>query len=162
MSNPPPPKPYGAPVKPVTGAPTEYSDEFADRICALVGDGSNLTKLSKLDENPPRSTMIDWMDKHKYFTVRYMRACEARAEGRVDKMDEITQELKDGIVDHQYVRIAHDAIKWQAGKEKSSRFGDASLLKLADANGELIETTTVFVNAEEAAKAYAKAVKGET
>lgn len=155
-----PPKTYAETVnRPKMGRPTDYSDELADKICEEIGGGSNLSKLGKLDEFPARGTMMRWLNEHPYFDDNYTRARENRADYRVDKLDEIGEDLRNGVIDHKTARVESDNIKWQAGKEKPKIYGDASLVKLADANGENLKVATIFVTPQEAADAYAAAIK---
>lgn len=55
---------------------------------------------------------------------RYARARANRAFSRVEKVDDIIDDLRAGLIDHNTARIMIDAVKWQAGKENQGKFGE--------------------------------------
>ena len=109
--------------------------ELKKRICVLVANGSNLHKIGKLDDFPSRETIYVWLDEDKEFSDNYARAREIRADLRVEKIEDIIQDMRTGVIDHQMARVEIDSIKWQAGKEKPRDYGDSVLNKHANADG---------------------------
>jgi hypothetical protein len=54
----------------------------------------------------------------------YARAREIRADARFERVDQVIEDMRAGVVDAQQARVEIDAIKWQAAKEAPSRYGD--------------------------------------
>jgi hypothetical protein len=53
---------------------SEYTEEMADKICALVEGGSNLTKIGQMDDMPCRDTIYKWKRENEAFGNNYTRA----------------------------------------------------------------------------------------
>ncbi len=111
-------------AKATKGRPTEYTEAWATKICELVADGSNLNKMCKKKGFPKRPTVYEWMSRHKSFSDSYAQARTDRADTRADKIDDICEKVEGGDLDPQSARVIIDALKWQAGKEDQSRYGD--------------------------------------
>lgn len=74
----------------------------------------------------------------------YARARECRADTRFESVDQITNELRSGLIDHNQARVMIDAIKWQTGKEKPKIYGD-SITHKGDASAPLSITLATGV-----------------
>ncbi len=103
---------------------TWYTVELGEEVCDLVAGGKNLHSISLMEGFPSASTMYKWRDEHSDFATKYARACEDRADARAEKIDEITDRMLNGELKADVARVAIDALKWQAGKEKPRRYGD--------------------------------------
>lgn len=94
------------------GRPSDYNEEIADKICAMmIGDNNenrpwSLNKVIQfLDGKPAMGTVMRWLADHDKFQEQYARASELagliRAEKNLDIADEkpmatVTREFKDG------------------------------------------------------------------
>jgi len=107
-----------------TGRPTIYSATLRDQICSAVACGSNLNRISQQAGMPTRETLYCWLRDKPDFADKYGRAREERADWRSDRIDDIVGKMIDGEIDANVARVAIDAEKWQAGKEKPKRYGD--------------------------------------
>lgn len=101
-----------------------FSKEIADSICDLVAEGQNLHVIGKLDGFPPRWRIYEWFKEDKDFADNYARAREDRADWRASKIDEVVAQMLDAQVEPAAARVAIDAHKWQAGKEKPKVYGE--------------------------------------
>lgn len=117
------------------GRPAIYSDELAHQICQLVALGSNLDRICAAEGTPDKATVYKWLRESVSFFNDYARARELRADSRSDRIDGYIQSLVAGELDAQAVRVIIDAEKWQAAHEQPKRYGDATLLKHADPEG---------------------------
>jgi hypothetical protein len=111
-------------AKQKTGRPSDYTDDKADKICAAVASGSNLNLLCRQYGMPDRVTVYRWLGAQETFRNNYARAREDRADFRADRIDDYVTKLLAGEIDANQARVAIDAEKWQAGKEKPKRYGD--------------------------------------
>jgi len=73
---------------------------------------------------PDRDTVYAWLGKYTEFSDNYARAREDRADWRSDRIDDYVRRMISGEIDANTCRVAIDAEKWQAGKEKPRRYGD--------------------------------------
>lgn len=106
------------------GRPTDYTDDLADQICEKVALGSNLNRICAEKTGPARSAVYKWLSQHAYFSDKYARAREDRADWRSDKLDDICAKVEAGKLDPQAARVIVDTYKWQAGKEKPKVYAD--------------------------------------
>lgn len=106
------------------GRPSDYTEEMANDICSMIAGGSNLNKIAQMEDKPSRQTIYNWFVQHPEFLDKYTRAREDRADWRSDRIDDIVARMIDGEIDSNVARVAIDAEKWQAGKEKPKRYGD--------------------------------------
>lgn len=58
------------------------------------------------------------------FRDHYARAKEESADAHADKIEEIAEGVLEGRYGHQESRVAIDALKWTAGKQKPKKYGD--------------------------------------
>jgi len=103
---------------------SEYTEEIAETICALVAGGSNLTKIGKMDDMPCRDTIYKWKRLNEEFADNYTRARDTRADARADRIDDIVDKVENDELPSDRARVMIDAIKWMAGKEAPKRYGD--------------------------------------
>ena len=118
------------------GRPTDYSEGMDNQICEAIALGSNLNRLSEDEVFPSRPTMYSWFREFPSFLNNYTRAREARADSRSDRIDEICKKIEEGKLEPNAGRVIIDAEKWQAGKEKPSRYGEKTQLSNAAGDGD--------------------------
>lgn len=117
-----------------------YTEELAEIILDRLADGESLAQICKDDAMPGLRTVMAWAADNQDFSNRYARAREAQAEVMDDK---ILAAAKEASVDPQAARVKVEAYKWRAAKLAPKRYGDASTVKLADADGEKIRLDEV-------------------
>lgn len=121
------------------GRPTLYTPELADEICdATASSELGLIHLCAANPHwPDRATIFIWRRKHPDFNDKYTRAKEDQMEVCVEHLQEIMNEPHKYIdeesglqkIDHNMIRLKMDAIKWQAGKLKPKKFGEAKVVE---------------------------------
>ena len=75
-----------------------------------------------------------WLADDQEWREQYARAREAGD----DAMAEDIQDIADGTEDPNDKRVRIDARKWLLAKRQPKKYGDATLIKHGDANGEKI------------------------
>jgi len=130
---------------------TTYTDEIAYEICSLLADGMSLKKICNRDDMPSKSTVYKWLTEIDGFSDKYARAREDQADTLADEIcdiaDDNTRDViigEDGreITNHDVIarsRLRVEARKWVAAKLKPKKYGDASLVKHADENGDKLK-----------------------
>lgn len=106
-------------------AKTTLTPEQFTAVCDGISQGGSLRSSCKEAEvSTQRFLRALASDEDGARTAQYMRAREARADARFEKLDEILEDLRSGVIDPQQARVMMDAIKWQTGKEKARVYGD--------------------------------------
>lgn len=137
------------------GLPSEFTQDMADKICDRLALGESLRSITADEAMPASSTVFKWLNQYPEFAEQYARAREAQADTLFDEMLDIADDgsndwmeshSKEGenigwrengeAIRRSQLRI--DARKWMAGKLRPKKYGDAAMVKLADANGEKI------------------------
>jgi len=122
------------------GRPSIYSDAVATTICERIANGESLRSICSEPSMPAMMTVMDWAADKEDFRIRYARAREAQAEF----MDgAILEAAENADADPQAARVKIDAYKWRAAKLAPKKYGDATTIKHADADGEKIEMDDV-------------------
>lgn len=68
----------------------------------------------------------------------YAQARNTRADTRFEKLDDLTQELREGKIDPQQARVLLDALKWQVAKEAPKKYGDSLDLNVKNSTNRVI------------------------
>lgn len=110
----------------------------ATEICQSIIEGSSVKKAAdKIGIS--EALYFKWLSLFPELHEDYARARAFRADSRFERIDNVLQDLRDGIIDTNMARVEIDTIKWQAGKEKAKVYGDSTQVKLADADGNKLE-----------------------
>lgn len=125
---------------------SEYSEAIAAEICSRITQGQSLRTIGASDDMPGTSTIMKWLAQFPSFVELYMRARDMRSHARFESIDQVMQDLREGVIDANMARVMVDTIKWQCGKECAKRYGER--LELAgDATAPLAVQVT-FVRPE--------------
>lgn len=105
----------------MTGRPSIFTEELADRICAALADGKSLRTVCAADDMPDRVTVFRWLRERETFCSQYARAKLESADALADDMTAIAD---DEGLDPNSRRIRVDTRKWLASKLKPKVYGD--------------------------------------
>lgn len=123
----------------MTGRPTLYSEELAERICEQLMRGLSLVKICDAEGMPDRVTVTRWLGKNEAFATQYARARETQA----DYMDDLILDVAAGVTPESAnadrVRLA--AYQWRAAKLAPKKYGDK--LALAGHDGGALSVSVV-------------------
>jgi hypothetical protein len=124
------------------GRPSAYTDEIGIEICKLLSEGNSLVRICKLPHMPELSSIYRWLaaPEREAFRENYTRA---RAE-MTHHLAEQTLEIADLAKDPVKARLQVDARKWFTSKMLPKVYGDASQVRLADANGDKLDTAPLI------------------
>ena len=118
------------------GRPSTYTAEIVDEICEAIAQGGALYLMCQERENwPAESTVYKWLEEHKEFSEKYIRARERQADREADEIVVIADDsgfdaqIVDGraVVNSESVnraRLRVDARKWRASKLAPKKYGD--------------------------------------
>ncbi len=119
----------------MAGRPSEYTQETADAICALLAEGKSLRSICKAESMPSVRTVFTWMRTYPEFLQQYARAKEESADALAEEILDIADdrerdyiETEDGRSfnsEHvQRSRLRVDTRKWIASKLKPKKYGE--------------------------------------
>jgi hypothetical protein len=117
-----------------------YDEDQADEICLRLVMGQSLTSICKDSHLPNIQTVYHWRRENPVFAERYARAREDQADTNADEINDVRGKVASGELDPAAGRVIIDALKWEAGKRKAKVYGDSTMLKHANADGETIRS----------------------
>jgi hypothetical protein len=136
----------------MAGRPSTYTQETADLICERLAGGESLNAICKDEGLPAESTVRLWaLDDREGFAAKYARARELQAERWAEEILSIADDSSQDTVirynekgneyeatDHDHInrsRLRVDSRKWLLSKLIPKKYGESTLLKHADPEG---------------------------
>lgn len=104
--------------------PELLTDAFITDLCDHMADGKSVRAYCREHPEYKPSTICNWLLQYPDFTEQYARAINMRADAKFDKIDDVVEDMRAKTIDPQMARVEIDAIKWQAGKMNSKKYGD--------------------------------------
>jgi hypothetical protein len=130
------------------------TEEIADAICTRLAEGQSLRSICCDDDMPAASTVYGWLlrEENAWFVEQYTRAREMQADYLVDEILDIADDGSNDWMERRdeeggnvgwkengealrRSQLRVDSRKWMAGKLRPKKYGDATTLKHADADG---------------------------
>lgn len=98
----------------MTGRPTLYTEELADRICDLVAtDTSCLDEIcEKYPELPSHDSIYRWRHRHKSFAEKYLQAMYSRGNLYAEETLKIARERPTYFDSEGNERVDAGAVAW--------------------------------------------------
>jgi hypothetical protein len=129
----------------------QYNEELGLIILDLVAAGLSLAKICMRPGMPASSSVCKWVVRYEAFGKAYARACVMKAQVWADEIldiaddasndwEEVTDEegrttIKPNFDHMKRSQLRVETRKWYLSKILPKQFGDATLLKLADNDG---------------------------
>lgn len=135
-------KPATSKVKAPTkiGRPSGRTPEIVNEIIERLSNGEPLARICADDHMPHFSTVWRWEEADEEFRNLSARA---REHGTHFMADDCIRIADDPVLDPQDKRVRIDTRLRLIGKWNAKKYGDATTIKHADANGEKIEVDEV-------------------
>jgi len=137
-------------------SPKEIEETF-NEICGLISDsGNSLRKVLLMDKMPSSQTFYKWLEDDENKSKQYACACEDRSDKIFEDILTISDATADDIIidedgnevtNHNVIqrdRLRVDARKWVVSKLNPKKYGDSSLLKIADNEGNEFKVNAIF------------------
>ena len=131
----------------MTGRPSSYTPEVADKICERIAEGESLRTICLDADMPHRATVFRWLSNQS-FRDQYTRAKEEQAETLADEIVAISDEpppiTPAGSTDSGHVawqRNRVEARKWVAAKLKPKKYGEKVQTEVSGPDGGPIQST---------------------
>lgn len=111
--------------------PSEYDYKLSEEICELVACGSNLMDaLSSDNRFPSWPTFRRWKAEHSELRTLYVNSVQDKSEPLLKEMDEIGQDLRNGVIDASTANVLIQTLKWKLAKFYPKMFGDNKTVDL--------------------------------
>lgn len=116
-----------------------WENDQIEEMLERMENGETLTSIGADPRMPSMASMIRWEDEQDELGAKITRA---RAQGYTARAEQAVANAQ-SCDDPVKGRLAFDAERWFLGKMHPKKFGDATTIKHADANGEKIEVDDV-------------------
>jgi hypothetical protein len=120
----------------------EYGPEAREAILEGLIDGKSLRAICREAGLPTVTTVMRWLQADEAWREQYARAREAGDDAMAEDIHEIADEVG---VDPQDKRVRIDARKWLLAKRQPKKYGDSTMVKHADADGEKVKLDEVGI-----------------
>jgi len=120
---------------------SSFDSELANEICERLSEGKSLLEICRDTHMPNVRSVYRWRRENDQFALDYARAREDQGDTNADEIADVRKQVANGELDPQAGRVVIDALKWEAGRRKPKVYGDSTMLKHANADGELIRTS---------------------
>lgn len=128
------------------GRPSSYSEQTADFICEALARGDSLRKICESEGVPTLATILHWLVQRPEFYSKYARARLSQAEVMDMKIMETAERCLAGELDAYAAKVAIGAFQWRAAKLAPKVYGDATMLKHADADGNSLKVEVTRIS----------------
>lgn len=115
------------------GRPSSYTQEIADEICERLARGEPLARICEDDHIPHFSTVYRWERDNDDFREASLRAREVGTHYIADDCIRISD---DATLEPADKRVRVDTRLRLIGKWNARKYGEATLIKHADSEGE--------------------------
>lgn len=121
------------------GRPSEYTQEYGDRICERLAEGFSLRTVCEQEDMPSIATVFAWMRKDEMFLKQYARAKQESADAMAEEILDISDNGTNDWMEKHYgeekswvtngealqrSRLRVDTRKWLMAKMKPKKYGD--------------------------------------
>lgn len=136
------------------GRPSDYTQDKADAICAILSEGKSLRSICRDESMPSLQTVFSWMRKFPEFLEQYARAKEESADALTDEMLDIADDSSDDYIQDeegrtklnseavQRSRLRVDTRKWIASKLKPKKYGEKLQAEVEHSGGFTVTLTS--------------------
>ncbi|MEM1337274.1 MAG: hypothetical protein AAGF96_05965 [Bacteroidota bacterium] len=113
-----------------------------EEILSDLQDGKTFRAISKV-YGVTLSTLHEFLNKPEH-SARTQNALAISASAYADKGEEVLLNAKADRIEIQRARELAQHYRWMAGKRNPKKYGEASLIKIADSQGQNIQQNILF------------------
>lgn len=104
---------------------TDYDFDICKDICNKITEGFNIKKvLESNDDYPSFPTWCKWKRENVELLNLYVNAIQDKAESVDALIDEIFEDLRNGMLEPSAANVLIQTLKWKASKYYPKMFGD--------------------------------------
>lgn len=141
------------------GRQSVYTQEIADEICERLSKGESLLSICKEERFPSEFAVRNWaLQDREGFASKYAHARDLGLDTIADQVLEIADDGRNDtyrdeegkiVVDYDHIarsKLRFDARRWYLSKLAPKKYGDATMLKHADADGNTLHVEVTRVS----------------
>jgi hypothetical protein len=148
------------------GAPSAYTPDLGERICALLAEGMSLRRICQQQGMPDKATVLRWASRTPEFRDQYARAREVAADALVDEAlaiaDDASEDIEqvdsgDGVlatrVNHEHIhrsKLRVQVRQWMAARLNPRKYGDRVAHDFSDPEGKPLAPTLILQGVDRA------------
>ena len=122
----------------------EYNFDLCIEICERISNGENIKSILASDDRyPVFQTWCNWKRRNKELLDLYTQSKQDKSEIVDSKIDEVMDDLRNGVIDPPTARVLIDTLKWKAGKYYPKMFGDK--IDVTSGGEEIKQTPTINI-----------------
>ena len=104
---------------------SKFDTDIVNEVCELVADGLNVKAALKTNKDfPTYETWRRWKNENSEVYALYVKALQDKGESVDFMIDEVLQDLRDGLIDVASANVIIQTLKWKAAKYYPKMFGD--------------------------------------
>lgn len=104
--------------------PSGYNLELCKQILNKVAEGKNIKAvLASNKKYPSFETFRVWRRDNPELSALYTRAIEDKADSVDYQIDQVIDEVRNGLIDNSDARLIIDTLKWKAAKYYPKMYG---------------------------------------
>ena len=104
---------------------SKFDIDIVNEVCELVADGLNVKAALKTNKAfPTYETWRRWKNENSEVYVLYVKALQDKGESVDFMIDEVMQDLRDGLIDAASANVIIQTLKWKAAKYYPKMFGE--------------------------------------
>ena len=101
-----------------------YDEDIGLEICEELANGKSLIRVLKENENfPSYATVMKWLKLNPEFAEHYAQSRSHQGDHDSDKVDDVAEDVRRGLIDPAAARVAIDAYKWAAAHRRPKKYG---------------------------------------
>ena len=104
---------------------SEYDFKVCELICDEIADGKNIIDVLKSNDTfPTWSTFRRWKNEHEELRTLYVNSQQDKATALENEIDEISKDLRMGIIEASTANVLIQTLKWKMAKFYPKVFGE--------------------------------------
>ena len=136
-------------------------EEIREAICKRIIEGESLRQVCRSVDMPDKATVFRWLTRDEDFRVEYAIARQMQADAFADDIIDISDDGSNDFMDRlrgdgstetvlnsehvQRSKLRVDSRKWLASKMAPKKYGDATLIRHGDEEGNVIPMSSVDI-----------------
>jgi hypothetical protein len=94
----------------------KLTPELEQKICDLLVAGYSIRKICRMNGMPDRNTLMKLERENPEFSANIGRAREAKLEDDAEELEEINEQVKQGLIPAAEANVISNNIKWTASR----------------------------------------------
>jgi transposase-like protein len=112
--------------------PVATKEAMIETLLEQIEQGKSMREVCRQDGMVDHTTVIRWMRDDAALATRYARARVAQADVLFDRMEEVEEDVKNGVMESHAARVVLDSMRWRAAKLAPKVYGERIDVEVTD------------------------------